>query len=54
MNLVLEQWQENDISNYHKYLLSFSKGEEKSMWEKRIVNTSLPCIAVPCQVVEKQ
>ena len=53
MDLVKETWTENDIINFKKYLLSFSKGEEKGKWEKRILNTKLPCIAVPSQVSRK-
>ncbi len=47
MILTKEHWNKNDISDFQNYLLSFSKGVEKSIWEKRIVNTNLPCIAVP-------
>ena len=53
MNLVKEHWTKVDIDEFEIYLLSFSKGEDSSSFEKRIVNTKLECIAVPSQVVEK-
>lgn len=53
MNLVKEHWQKSDITEFEKYLLSFSKGKEKGYFEKRIINTNLKCIAVPCSVVYK-
>lgn len=53
MELVKEHWGKEDIDSFHKYVLSFSKGSEKGEWEKKIVNTSLPCIAVPSPVVKK-
>lgn len=52
MELNREKWNEVDVVNYSKLLLTYSKGEEKSKWEKRIVNTSLPCIAVPSTIVD--
>ena len=42
-----------NFSEFSLFLNSFSKGIEKGLWEKRIVNTALPCIAVPCDVVKK-
>ena len=53
MNLVKEVWTKNDIEDFKKYLISFSKGKEKGEWEKRIINTSLPCIAVPSDISRK-
>ena len=47
MKLTKEKWLKTDIEPFLEYLKSFSKGEEKSVWEKRIVNTKLPCLAVP-------
>ncbi|MBQ3214141.1 MAG: DNA alkylation repair protein [Clostridia bacterium] len=51
MNLIKDIWNKGDVETLNSYLLSFSKGKEKGEWEKRIVNTSLPCIAVPSQIV---
>ena len=53
MELIKTHWQKQDISEFQKILLSYSKGKEKSEWEKRIVNTSLPCIAVPSTKVDE-
>lgn len=53
MNLIKDVWQEKDIIEFEKYLLTFSKGKEKGEWEKRIVNTSLLCIAVPSEKVKE-
>lgn len=46
MYLAREHWTIFDGEEFKKYLLTFSKGAEKSAWEKRIINTSLDCIAV--------
>lgn len=46
MSLIKDNWTTHDVKDFLKYLYSFSRGEEKSMWEKRIVNTNLKCIAV--------
>ena len=32
MNLIKDIWQENDIIEFEKYLLIFSKGKEKGEW----------------------
>ena len=53
MQLIKEKWLESDIKELSQYLQSFSKGEYKSSWEKRIVNTQMPCIAVPSEKVRK-
>ena len=52
MQLIREHWNKNDIADFQKYLLSYSKGTEKGAWEKGIINTSLPCIAVPSPIVK--
>lgn len=52
MELTREHWTKKDIEEYQHYLTSFSKGKEKSLWEQRIVNTNMPCIAVPSDVVK--
>ena len=53
MDLIKEHWTKQDIADFEKYLLTLSKGKEKGAWEKRIVNTQLPCIAVPSPAVNK-
>ncbi|MGN1061746.1 MAG: hypothetical protein ACI4RO_01335 [Candidatus Scatosoma sp.] len=53
MKLNKEFWTEEDGEEFQKYLLTFSKGEEKGAWEKRIVNTALPAIAVPCTETDR-
>lgn len=53
MLLNRESWTKEDGEEFQRYLLSFSKGEEKGAWEKRIVNTALPAIAVPCTEVDR-
>lgn len=53
MQLNRSHWDEKDVVEYEKYLFSLSKGVEKGEWEKRIVNTSLPCIAVPSEDVRR-
>lgn len=53
MDLKKEHWKPQDIEEFEKYLLTLSKGEEKANFEKRIVNTSLTCIAVPSVEVDR-
>jgi len=53
MELIKEHWNKTNIPEFQKYLLSFSKGEENGKWEQRIVNTKLPCIAVPSPEVKR-
>lgn len=53
MQLVRPRWDEDAVLEYENYLLSLSKGEEKGEWERRIVNTALPCIAVPSEEVRR-
>ena len=51
MELIRNNWSDADMIEFQSYLMTFSKGEEKGRWEQRIVNTSLPCIAVPSEIV---
>lgn len=51
--LIKTKWTKKDIPQFLSFLSSFSKGEEKGMWEQRIVNTALPCIAVPSDKVKE-
>lgn len=53
MNLTKELWTSNDIPEYLAYLQTLSKGEEKAEWEQRIVNTSLPCLAIPSTEIDR-
>jgi len=49
MELSKQCWTKKDIPQFQKYLKSQSKGEYKSLWEQRIVNTKLQCLAIPSQ-----
>lgn len=53
MELNKAHWYESDIQPFQNYLKSLSQGEQKSEWEKRIINTSLPCLAIPAPTVKK-
>ncbi len=53
MQLNKTTWTIQDGEDFKKYLSSFSKGEEKGLWEQRIVNTALPCIAVDSKMVKQ-
>ncbi|MDD4111037.1 MAG: DNA alkylation repair protein [Clostridia bacterium] len=53
MNLIKEHWTKKDGEQFQKYLLTFSRGEEKGSWEQRIVNTKLPCLAIQSPIVKK-
>ena len=46
INLVKRSWTKEDGQEFQKYLLSLGRGEAKGKWEKNIVRTNLPCIAV--------
>lgn len=53
MELNKTIWTAEDALNFQQYLLSFSKGKEKGTWEQRILNTKMPCIAVPSPIVKQ-
>ncbi len=53
MNLAKETWDKQDLEEFDNYLNSLSKGEEKAIWEQKIVNTPLPCIAVSSVEVDR-
>ena len=45
MKLDLQNWTDEDIKNYQKYVLSLKGDNFNCEWEKRIVNTKLMCLA---------
>ncbi len=51
--LVKDLWTKQDVPAFQKFLKTFSKGEENSLWEQRIVNTKLPCLAIPSQKIKE-
>lgn len=51
MELTRAHWTAQDGAEFQKYLLSLSKGPDKAAWEKRIINTEMPCIAVDAKLV---
>lgn len=53
MQLKKEHWRKQDIQPFQNYLKSLSQGETKCAWEKRIINTNLPCLAIPSPTVKK-
>lgn len=53
MNLVRDHWSKEDIPEFQAYLKSFGKGEDKAKWEQRIINTKMPCVAVPSPEVSR-
>lgn len=53
MELIKEKWTNDDKDSFLELLKSLSKGEEKGFWEQRIVNTKLPCLAVPSTEIDK-
>lgn len=52
MEIAKTHWTKVDVEEFVKYLQTFSKGKEKGEWERRIVNTTLPCIAVPSPIIK--
>lgn len=52
MEVTKDSWSKSEVEDFVKYLQTFSKGEEKGVWERRIVNTLLPCIAVPSPIIK--
>ncbi len=53
MELIKEKWTIGHKSEFIKYLNSFSKGEVASSFEKKILNTNYPCIAVSSKHVDE-
>ncbi|MDD4350990.1 MAG: DNA alkylation repair protein [Clostridia bacterium] len=53
MELNKAHWNKSDILPFQNNLKSLSQGEQKSEWEKRIINTTLPCLAIPAPTVKK-
>lgn len=53
MELIKNKWELKDIPEYLTYLETFSKGTEKAEWEQRIVNTTLPCLAIPSTEIDR-
>lgn len=53
MNLIREHWTAQDGVDFQKYLLSYSQGEEKALWEQRITGTSLKCLAVSSKDIKE-
>ena len=53
MNLIKNKWTNEDTEPFLNLLQNLSKGNEKSIWEKRIVNTNLSCLAVPSTEIDK-
>lgn len=53
MELIKDNWNKSDIDEFNIYLKTFSKGTEKAEWEQRIINTKMPCIAVPSEKVRQ-
>ena len=53
MDLTRADWTDKDMADFLAYLGSLSKGEEKAKWEQRILNTALPCLAVPAPEVKR-
>lgn len=53
MELIKEKWTNEDKKPFLELLKSLSKGDDKGIWEQRIVNTKLPCLAVPSTEIDK-
>lgn len=47
--LIKQSWNEKDFEDYRNYLNKIKGDEQNCMWEKRIVNTKLPCMAKSCE-----
>lgn len=52
-NLCKSSWTKSDIKPFENYLNSIKSTKEKCEWEKRIVNTSLDCLALGMQKIKK-
>ncbi len=46
-NLIKENWTERDGKEFSEWLASQALSPEKCEFERKIVNTALPCIAIP-------
>lgn len=51
MELIRKNWTKNDFAMFEKYLLSISGTEVEKQFEQKIVNTSLPCLAIKSNIV---
>lgn len=52
MKLKKDIWTKKDGKEFQNYLLSFSKGQESIKFESKIVNSNLPCVAVPRTAIQ--
>ena len=43
MNLINDNWTKQDLAEFYDYEKSLASDEKSCSWEKRIVNTALPC-----------
>lgn len=53
MELIKQTWNKNDISCFQTYLKSLAGTEKQQQWEKQIVQTNLPCLAIKAPVINK-
>ena len=53
MKLAREVWNDEDVKEFLSYLITLKGSPEKCAWEKRIVNTALPCLAIKSAVVNQ-
>lgn len=53
MILNKEKWTKHDMAEFQDYLKSLAGNKEKYTWEQRIVNTNLPCLAIPATKIKE-
>src|SRR5574344_1118737 len=51
MNLIREKWYRKDIYEFQEYLKNY-ENENRVEWTKRIINTSLPCLAIKSPIIK--
>jgi len=53
MELNKSHWAKQDIKPFLDYLNSLSKGRDKALWEQKIANTKMPCLAIPSKKIDE-
>lgn len=53
MNLIKEKWTDKDKNEFQNFLNDKANTKQKCMWQQRIVNTQLPCLAIPAKEIGK-
>lgn len=53
MNLIKEKWTNEDKIDFQNFLKEQANTKQKCEWTQRIVNTKLPCLAIPSKEISE-